>query len=121
MSKAIEKNKSTVMIKRLTWGLHFSWEFMWTNKNNDKNKTNLPPPPSTPSTPFLIAEKLLSLLFWNFQTFSLFLSTVRKIRRNCMSGLFCIANLLEMGTKKVFFLIVCILTPSKPKWSKIYP
>ena len=29
---------------------------------NDKNKTNLPPPPtSTPATVFVIAEKLLSL------------------------------------------------------------
>ena len=34
---------------------------MCTDENNDKNKTNLPPPPSTPVTVFLIAEKLLSL------------------------------------------------------------
>ena len=34
---------------------------MCTGKNNDKNKTNLPPPPLTPVTVFLIAEKPLSL------------------------------------------------------------
>ena len=48
---------------------------MRTDKNNDKNKTNLPPPPppppSTPVTVFLIAEKLLNL----WQVFSLFLLT----------------------------------------------
>ena len=34
---------------------------MCTDENNDKSKTNLPPPPSTSATVFLIAEKLLSL------------------------------------------------------------
>ena len=34
---------------------------MCTDKNNDKNKTNLLPPPFTPVTVFVIAEKLLSL------------------------------------------------------------
>ena len=34
---------------------------MYTDKNSDKNKTNLPPPPSTAVTVFLTAEKLLSL------------------------------------------------------------
>ena len=36
---------------------------MCTHKNNDKNKTNFPLPPSSPVTVFLIAEKLLSLYF----------------------------------------------------------
>ena len=34
---------------------------MCTCKNNDKNKTNLPPSPFTPVTVFLIDEKLLTL------------------------------------------------------------
>ena len=34
---------------------------MCTDKNNDKNKTNLPPPPSTPVIVFFIAGKLISL------------------------------------------------------------
>ena len=34
---------------------------MCTDENNDKNNTKLTPPPSTPVTIFLIAEKLLSL------------------------------------------------------------
>ena len=41
---------------------------MCTDKNNDKNKNNLPLPHSTPVTVFLIAEKLLlTLKFSNFQ------------------------------------------------------
>ena len=44
-------------------------------KNNDKSKMNLPLPPSTV---FLIAEKLPSLLR-NFQTFSLFCEKVNVI------------------------------------------
>ena len=35
---------------------------MCTDKNNDKNKNNLPLPHSTPVTVFLIAEKLLLFL-----------------------------------------------------------
>ena len=47
--------------KRLLLEFNLYWKFMCTDKNNDKNKTNLPPPP--PSTPVtvLIAEKLLTL------------------------------------------------------------
>ena len=60
MNKAIEENKLTVTIKRL---LQFNLylKFLCTDKNNDKNKTNLPLLTSTPVTVFLIAEKLLSL------------------------------------------------------------
>ena len=35
--------------------------YMYRKKNNDKNKTNVPPPPSTPVTVFLIAENLLTV------------------------------------------------------------
>ena len=41
---------------------------MCADKNNDKNKANLPPPPrSTAVTVFLIAEKLLNLDFEIFK------------------------------------------------------
>ena len=43
-----------------------------------------------------------------------FINVLGKIKRNSMSGLFCIANLLEVG-RKTHFLISWILTPSKPK------
>ena len=49
------------MIKRLMYELNLYRKFTCTDKNNDKNKTNLPPPSSSPVTVFLIAEKLLSL------------------------------------------------------------
>ena len=69
MSKALEENKLTII---LMWQFNLYWKFMCTDENNDKSKTNLPPPPSTSATVFLIAEKLLSLWLWNFQTFSWF-------------------------------------------------
>ena len=64
------------MIKRLMYELNLYRKFTCTDKNNDKNKTSLPPPPSTPVTVFLIAEKLLSPWLWNVQIFSSLLSTV---------------------------------------------
>ena len=41
MSKVIEENKSTVMIKRLLGEFNFCWKFICKDKNNDKDKTNL--------------------------------------------------------------------------------
>ena len=61
MSKALEEIKKKVTIKRLTLELNLYWKFMLTDKNNDKNKMDLPLPPSTPVTVFLIGKKLLSL------------------------------------------------------------
>ena len=61
MSKAIEKSKQKVTIERLVWEYNLYWRLMCTDKGNDKNKTILPSPPSTPVTVFLSAEKLLSL------------------------------------------------------------
>ena len=43
-----------------------------------------------------------------------FINVLRKIIRNCMSGLFCIANLLEVGGEKNFFNL-WILTFFKAK------
>ena len=114
MSKAIEENKWKVTIKRLVWYFNLYWKFMFTVKNNDKSKMNLPLPSSTV---FLIAEKLRGLLSLKFSDFQFVLW---KIKSNCMSGLFYIANLLEVGRKKIFFLILWILIPFKPKWSKIF-
>ena len=100
------------MIKRLIWHLNLYWKFMCTVKNNDKHKMNLP-------LPFLHS-------FWktaksnNTLKFSDFKFVLWKIKSNCMSGLFYIANLLEVGGKKFFFLILWILIPFKPKWSKIF-
>ena len=78
MSKAIKENKWEVGIKGVVWESKFYWKHMCADKNNDKNKMNLPPPPppSTPVLVSLIAEKLLHLWLWNFQAFSsLFLLT----------------------------------------------
>ena len=61
MSKAIEENKLTVMIKNILCEFDLFWKFMCTDENNDKNKTNLFLTPSTPVTVFLIARKLLYL------------------------------------------------------------
>ena len=41
------------------------------------------------------------LKFLDFQY--VFVNVLLKISSNCMSGLFCIANLLEMGRNKIFF------------------
>ena len=63
--------------------IQFILKFMCTDKNNDKNKTKPSPPTSS--------------------SYSLFLLTVLgKIKRNCMSRLFCIANLLETDKIKTF-------------------
>ena len=56
MSKAIEENKLTIMIKRLCQEYNSYWKFMCTDEIKDENKNNL-----TPVTVFVIAEKLLSL------------------------------------------------------------
>ena len=47
MSKAIEENKLTVMLKSLFREFSLDWKFMCIGKNNDKNKTSLPTPPFT--------------------------------------------------------------------------
>ena len=115
MSKGIEENKKKVAIKRFVWYFNLYWKFMCTVKIHDKNKMNLPLP-SFHS--FLncskTAKSTKTLKFSDFQF------VLWKIKSNCMSGLFYIANLLEVGWKKFFFLILWILIPFKPKWSKIF-
>ena len=59
--KTIEENKQKVKIKKICKRIQFIVEIMCTDKNNDENKTKLPPPLYNPVTVFLIAEKLLSL------------------------------------------------------------
>ena len=46
MNKEKEENKSTVTIKRLYW------KFLCTDKNDYKNKTNLPSPQLPPQLQF---------------------------------------------------------------------
>ena len=89
---------------------------MCTDGNDDKNKTNLPPSPSTLVAVIIIAEKLLSLWLWNFQTFGLFLlSVLLKIKHNCVSGFFCIAGLSKVGRKKHFLKFYGLTPPSQNK------
>ena len=57
MSKAIEKIKLTVTIKRLSENSLVIENVCVLEKNNDKNKTNLSPPQSVPLTVSLTAEK----------------------------------------------------------------
>ena len=45
MSKAVEENKLTVMIRRFLWEFNLYCKFMYPNENNDKSKTSLPPHP----------------------------------------------------------------------------
>ena len=82
------------------------------------------------STVFLFALFALFALFYliSLKTaksaktlkFSDFQFVLWKIKSNCMSGLFCIANLLELGKKKYIFLILWILTPFKPNEVKYF-
>ena len=44
VSKAIEENELTVMIKGLSWEFNLYWKLMCADENNNKNKTNLPQP-----------------------------------------------------------------------------
>ena len=62
ISKGISENKQKVVVKRLVQEFNFYWKFVCTDKNNDKNKTNLPAPASTPAIVFLITQKLISKL-----------------------------------------------------------
>ena len=60
MNKSIEENKSVVVIKIFLWEFDLYCKFICGDESYDKNKRNLtplPPPPFTPSTVFLIAEK----------------------------------------------------------------
>ena len=107
MSKALEENKFTDKVKRLLWEFNLYWKFMCTEKKiMIRTKQTYTLFPSTLVIVFLIAEKIMGLWLWNLQTFSLFLlSVLWKVKRNCMSELFCIGNLLEIGqTNCIFFL-----------------
>ena len=49
-----------------------------------------------------------------------FLNDLRNIKCNCMSRLF-VLHICWRWVEKNVFTIVWVLTPSKPKWSKIFP
>ena len=87
------------MIKWLLWEFNLYWKFMCIDKTMIRTKRTYHLPPSTQVRVFLIAEELLSLWLWNFQTFGLFLLTVLwKIKRNCMSGLdYFVLQIVEGG------------------------
>ena len=73
---------------------------MCTEKKTTRIKRKYHLIPSSPATVLLIAEKQQSLTL-NFSDFQfVFIKVLWKIKRNCMSGLFCIANLLEVDRKK---------------------
>ena len=71
---------------------------MFTVKNNDQNKMNLAPSSFHSFLNWLKTAKSTKTL-----KFSHFEFVLQKIKSNYMSGLSCIANLLEMGRKKPFF------------------
>ena len=85
---------------RLIWEFNLYWKFMCTHKSNDKNKTNLPPPSFHSSYSFLNCWKTTNSMTLEFSDFQF--NVLWKIKHNCISGLFCIAHLLEEG-KKTFF------------------
>ena len=100
LSKAIKENKLNVTIKRLVWEFNLYWKFTCLEKHNDKNKSNLPVRPYHSSYSFLNCwktTKSMTLKFLGFQF--IVINVLWKIKRNCMSGLFCIANVVEEGRK----------------------
>ena len=75
---------------------------MCTDKNNDKNKINLPPPTFHSFRNYWkTATPTKAFKFSDFQF--VFINVLWKFKRNCMIGLFCTANLLNVGRKKMFF------------------
>ena len=55
----------------------------------------------------------MNLKFSDFQFAFCFFTVLEKIKPDCMSGLFCILNLLEVGRKKHFMDFHCRLTKRK--------
>ena len=84
-------------------------------RNKDKNKMNLPRLSFHSFLNYWKTTKSTKTL--KFSDFQFGLS---KVKSSCISGLFCIANLFEVGRKKHIFLILWILTPFKLKWNKIF-
>ena len=79
--------------KRLLWEFSLYSKFTCTDKNNNKSKTNFPLPRFHSSYSFLNC--------WKAVTLNIFILSVAFI----LSGLFCIANLLEMGRAKAIFSV----------------
>ena len=103
ISKGIKENKLTVMTKRLLWEFNSYSKLMCTDKNNDKNKTNLPSSfhSSDGFLNFWKTAKPMTLKFSDFQFVSINCFVI--FNNDCMSGLFCIADLLDVGRKKKDF------------------
>ena len=110
MSKAIEENKQKFKLKRLAREFNLCWKFICTNKNNDKNKMNIHPSRFYPSYSFLNCWKTTKSRTLKFSDFQfVFINVLWKIKRNCISGFFCNANLWEAVRKKQFFKAVYLL------------
>ena len=88
---------------------------MFADENDDKNKINLQPllPFSYSFLHCCKTTKTMTLKFSDFQFVSV--KKLCKIEHNYRRGLFAIADLLEVGIEKDFFLILWFLTTSKPK------
>ena len=119
MSKAIEENKLTVKIKRPLWEFNLYWKFMCRDRNDDKNKMNLPPPPFHSSYSVLNCWRITKPTTWKFSDFQfVFISCfVRKLSVIAWVD----SKFVGGGYKKNLFLILWILIPSETKWSKIVP
>ena len=107
MSKAIEENKLNFVRIQFILEVYVYRQKLWYEKNELTFS-----PHSTLVADFLIAEKLLSLWLWNLTTSFFLLIVLWKINRSCMSGLFGIANLLEVHReKKIFFFSFYVVHP----------
>ena len=91
------------MTKRLLWEFNSYSKLMCTDKNNDKNKTNLPSPfhSSDSFLNFWKTAKPMTLKSSDFQFVSINCFVI--FNNDCMSGLFFIADLLDVGRKKKIF------------------
>ena len=69
MIKAMKENKLTVTIKRILQELALYWNFMCRYKNNDRAKTNLPPPLFHSSYSFLNGWKTSKSMTLKFPVF----------------------------------------------------
>ena len=115
MSKGIE-DKLTVLIKETFMRIETGNSCVQTKigiRTIKKTYPSLYPPPPPPLGPLLFHSSYSFLHCWKTATkpmtlitsgLSLFLLTILwKIKRNCMSGLFCMAYLSKVGRKKHFF------------------
>ena len=89
---------------------------MRTDKNNDKNKTNLPPLPFRSSSRFLNSRRTTKPINSKFSDCQfVFINCFVKIKCNFMSGSFCIVKLLDVSRKTTFYFIFMDFNPHQTK------